>query len=64
MLPLDVVSPHGTFSMLLLPHLTGKMLVVESILAGGNGDGSRQLRPENGGIHPLAGEKVGTVVMW
>jgi hypothetical protein len=60
MLPLDVVSLNGSFSMLLLPHLTGKMLVVESILAGGNGDAADSYDQRTAAFILLAGEKVGT----
>jgi hypothetical protein len=64
MLPLELVSPDGSFSTLLLPYLSGEMPVGEGILEGGNGSCDRQLRPENSSAHPLAGEKVGTVAAW
>ncbi len=54
MLPLKVVGPGGSLSMLLLPRLNGKMLP-ESSLAGGNNDGSIQLRPDDDGASSLAG---------
>jgi hypothetical protein len=43
MLPLEVVDPGSSLSMLLLPPLNGETPVGEGILAGGRGDGSRQL---------------------
>jgi hypothetical protein len=42
MLPLEVVGPCGSLSMLLSPRLNGEKLA-ESSLAGGNSDGGTQL---------------------
>jgi hypothetical protein len=54
MLPLEVTGLGGSLSMLLLPHLTEETPVgVESVLAGGNCESSRQLRLDDGGTCPL-----------
>ncbi len=52
--PLEVMGPGGGLSMLLSLHLRGGM-PAESSLAGGNGDGGIQLRPDNGGTSSSAG---------
>jgi hypothetical protein len=31
---------------------------LERVLAGGNGDGGRQLQPDGGGAHPPAGKQL------
>ncbi len=54
MLPLEVMGPGGGLSMLLLPRLTGEM-PAESSLAGGNSDGSTQMRLDDGGAPSSAG---------
>jgi hypothetical protein len=54
MLPLEVVGPDGSLSMLLSPRLNGEM-PAESSLAGGNGDVGIQLRPDDGGTSSSAG---------
>ncbi len=54
MMPLEMVGLGGSLSKLLLPHLNGKTSVREGILVGGNGDGGRKLRPDNGGARTLA----------
>jgi hypothetical protein len=47
-LPLEVVDPGGSLLMLLSPRLGGEM-PAENPLAGSNGRGGIQLRPDDGG---------------
>ncbi len=54
MLPLEVVAPGGSLSMLLSPRLNCEMQA-KSPLAGGNGDGVIQLRPDDGSASSSAG---------
>ncbi len=62
MLPLEVVGPGGSLSMLLSPRLNGEM-PAESSLAGGNGDVGIQLRPDDGGASSSAGVGSGSVAV-
>jgi hypothetical protein len=62
MLPLELVGPGGSLSMLLSPRPNGKM-PVESSLAGGNGDGGIQLRLDDGGASSSAGLGGGGVAV-
>jgi hypothetical protein len=62
MLPLEVVGPGGSLSVLLSPRLNGEM-PAESSLAGGNGDGGIQLRPDDGSASSSAGVGSGSVAV-
>jgi hypothetical protein len=54
MLPLEVVGPGGSLSTVLIA--TPRQL--ESVLADGYGDGGIQLRPDDNGARPSAGERL------
>ncbi len=58
MLPMEMFGAGGSLLMLLLIPNAGKMPVRECTISDGNGDGSRLLRPDDGGAGPSA---VGTV---
>jgi hypothetical protein len=49
--------------MLLLPHLCGEM-PAEKSLAGGNGDGGTQLRPDDGGTPSSTGGQAAAAWRW
>jgi hypothetical protein len=55
MLLFEVVDPGGSLPMLPSPCLN-KEMPAESFLAGSNGDGGKQLRPDDGGASSLAGD--------
>jgi hypothetical protein len=63
MLLLEVVGPGGSLSLLLSSRPNGEM-PAEKSLAGGNGDGGIQLRPDDGSFSSSAGGQAAAAWWW
>jgi hypothetical protein len=64
MLPLEVVDPGGSLSMLLVQCLTDKTQIQVGILAGGNSEGGRKFQLDDGGTRHLPVEAAGAAAAW